>query len=88
MPDLDAAAQGGPDGPQGRAEQLAIDPATLGPEGRALLDRLRFVEAQLQELVNMQALLTKARNAYIADLKLEMVQGRSGLRFADLFSDS
>jgi len=36
----------------------------------------------------MQALLTKARNAYIADLKLEMVQGRSGMRFSDLFSDN
>lgn len=70
------------------AENVSFDPATLGPEGRALYDRLRFVEGRLQELANMQALLTKARNAYIADLKLEMVQGRSGLRFSDLFSDN
>ena len=87
MPELDPAP-GQPDAPTGRSDAVTFDPATLGPEGRALHDRLRFVEAQLQELVNMQALLTKARNAYIADLKLEMVQGRSGLRFSDLFSDS
>jgi hypothetical protein len=83
---MDAPAPQTPQ-PEGRPDGAAFDPARLSPEGRALYDRLRFIEGRLQELVNMQALLTKARNAYITDLKLEMVQGRTGLRFSDLFSD-
>ena len=39
------------------------------------------------ELTNQQALLTKAKNAYIADLKMEIVQGRTGVDLGALFSD-
>ncbi len=61
--------------------------AALGPEGRAALDNYTQVEAHLQHLRNMQAVLTKARNAYIADLKHEILKGRTGLDYSDLLSD-
>ena len=59
----------------------------LSQEGRDLVARLTFARLTLQELNNQQALLTKAKNAYIADLKLEIVQGRTGVDLGALFSD-
>ena len=60
---------------------------TLPPEGKAILERMTFAQMRLQELMNQQALLTKAKNAYIADLKSEIVQGRTGVDLGGLFSD-
>jgi len=42
---------------------------------------------QVQALSNQKALLTKAKNAYIANLKSEIVQGRTGVDLGALFSD-
>lgn len=63
------------------------DLAKLPVEGKRLVVELRFVQIRIQELTNQHALLTKARNAYIADLKSEIVQGRSGINLEELFSD-
>ena len=59
----------------------------LSAEGRGLVERLSFVHLQVQALSNQKALLTKAKNAYISDLKLEIVQGRTGVDLGSLFSD-
>ena len=59
----------------------------LSQEGRDLVARLTFARLTLQELNNQQALLTKAKNAYIADLKSEIVQGRTGVDLGEMFSD-
>ena len=40
-----------------------------------------------QEGRDLVARLTKAKNAYIADLKLEIVQRRTGVDLGALFSD-
>jgi hypothetical protein len=63
------------------------DADALSTEGKALVERLTMVQFKLQELNNQQALLTKAKNAYIADLKSEIVQGRTGVDLGALFSD-
>lgn len=52
-----------------RLEGVEHDLNSLGPEARELAQRLAFVQRRLHDLHNQQALLTKARNAYIADLK-------------------
>jgi len=59
----------------------------LSQEGRDLVARLTFARLTLQELSNQKALLTQAKNAYISDLKLEIVQGRTGVDLGALFSD-
>jgi len=59
----------------------------LSQEGRDLVARLTFARLTLQELSNQQALLTQAKNAYIADLKMEIVQGRTGVDLGALFSE-
>ena len=60
---------------------------TLPPEGQALLDSMTFTQARLQELMNQQSLLTRAKNGYIADLKTEIIQGQTGVDLGALFSD-
>lgn len=65
--------------------EYAID--QLSADGRIALERYQQIEAHLQHLRNMQAVLTKARNAYIADLKQHVLKGRTGLDFSDLLSD-
>ena len=60
---------------------------SLSQEGRDLVARLTFARLQQQELSNQIALLTKAKNAYIADLKSEIIQGRTGVDLGALVSD-
>ena len=59
----------------------------LSQEGNDLVARLTFARLTLQELSNQQAILTQAKNAYIADLKMEIVQGRTGVNLGALFSE-
>lgn len=63
------------------------DLSSLPPEGKVPAESMNFAQMRLQEMMNQQALLTKAKNAYIADLKLEIVQGRTGVDLGALFSD-
>jgi hypothetical protein len=70
-----------------RLDGAEYDVDALSTEGRALVERLTFAHLQVQTLSNQQALLTKAKNAYITDLKSEIVQGRTGVDLGALFSD-
>jgi hypothetical protein len=70
-----------------RLDGAEYDVEALSAEGRALAERMSFVHLQVQAMTNQKALLTKAKNAYIADLKLEIVQGRTGVDLGALFSD-
>jgi molybdenum-dependent DNA-binding transcriptional regulator ModE len=66
---------------------VEYDTSKLSPEGQNLLAAFNHVNKQLQEAVNMQALLTRAKNSYISELKSEMVKGKTGLDLSDLFGD-
>ena len=59
----------------------------LSAESKELVKQLTFTHLQVQTLSNQSALLTKAKNAYIAELKSEIVQGRTGVDLVALFSD-
>ena len=65
----------------------AYDADALSNEGKALVEQLRIVHLKMHELNNQRALLSKAKNAYIADLSSEIVQGRTGVDLGALFSD-
>ncbi len=64
---------------------VEYDAEILTPVGKDLLDRLTFVQSRLQELNNQHATLTRAKNAYIDDLKAEVVQKKSGVDFSTFF---
>ena len=70
-----------------RLDGAEYDVDALSAEGKSLVERLSFAHLHVQTLSNQQALLTKAKNAYIADLKSEIVQGRTGVDLGALFSD-
>ena len=70
-----------------RIDGAEYDAAALSKEGQALVESMTFAQMRLQELMNQQALLTKAKNAYITDLKSEIIQGRTGVDLGALFSD-
>jgi glutamyl/glutaminyl-tRNA synthetase len=68
-----------------RIDNVEYDMEQLSQAGRDLYERLSFTQSRLQEYNNMLALLMKAKNAYIADLKTEIVKGRTGVDLGALF---
>ena len=70
-----------------RLDGKDYDVSALSAEGRRHLAAYQHATAQIQEATNMMALLTKAKNAYIAELKAEIIQGRTGVDLSSLFSD-
>ena len=70
-----------------RIDGVEYNTEGLSQEGRDLVERLTFMRLALQEMSNQMALLSKAKNAYIADMKTEIVEGRTGLDLGALFSD-
>lgn len=59
----------------------------LSEEGSGLVKQLEFTQLRLYELSNQSALMTKAKNAYITDLKMEIIRERSGVDLSALFTD-
>ena len=53
-------------------EGREYDADTVSDTARALFQQLLFAQERLQELANQQAVLVRARNAYILDLKTEI----------------
>jgi hypothetical protein len=70
-----------------RLDGKDYDISALGEQGRQNLAAYQHATAQMQEATNMMALLTKAKNAYIADLKTEIILGRTGVDLSSLFSE-
>ena len=63
------------------------DVSDLSEEGRSLLTSFQMATNRMQEAENLLAVFTKARRAYIADIKNEMIQGKTGIDLSALFSD-
>lgn len=70
-----------------RLDGVEYTTASLGQEGQDVVGRLAFTRTMLQDLSNQMALLTKAKNAYITDLKTEIIRGRTGVDLGTLFGD-
>ena len=66
---------------------VEYDISKLSVEGKTLLAAYQHATKQMQDAVNMQAILTRAKNSYISELKSEMVKGKTGLDLGDLFGD-
>ena len=73
--------------PRFKFDGLDYEISRISKEGREFLNMINFIDMKLKELKNGLALLSKAKNAYIEDMKLEIVQGRTGVDFSDLLSD-
>ena len=58
---------------------IEYDTENLSEHASHLLVELRSISARIHENENMSAILTKAKRAYIADLKTEMLTAKAGL---------
>lgn len=59
----------------------------LSEKGQATYSTLVFVGISLSNKKNEMALLTRAKNGYIEDLKAEVIEKKSGVNFDALLSD-
>lgn len=64
-----------------------FDLSKASEEAKALVARLQHLDRLFEEKSNMMALLTKAKNAYIADLKTEIIKNKTGVDFSTLFDE-
>ena len=64
---------------------VEYDFESLNPEAKAILEKLQHTETQIQDKQNLSALLTRAKNSYVQELKREMIEGKSGVDIASLF---
>jgi hypothetical protein len=63
------------------------DLSSLTEEARAQFESIKFADAQIADLTNMQALLRRAKKSYIDGLEREIIKARSGVDFSSLLSD-
>jgi hypothetical protein len=64
-----------------------FDLSKASEEAKALVARLQHVDRLFEDKSNMMALLTKAKNAYIADLKTEIIREKTGVDLSSLFDE-
>tara|TARA_E500000178_G_C16616239_1_gene571279 strand:+ start:80 stop:313 length:234 start_codon:yes stop_codon:yes gene_type:complete len=64
-----------------------VDYESLSDKGKSLKDKLDFVNQHIRTLFNQQALLNKAKNAYIEEIKHEIVLERAGVDLKNLICD-
>lgn len=55
----------------------------LSDKGKATFASLQFTTQRIQELNNMQAILTRAKNSYMESLKKEMLSKKAGFLIDD-----
>jgi len=65
-------------------EDRVYDIADLGDGAREAVEAFDQAEAMLREAEALRAALTRAKNAYIADLHAEIVRDRAGVALGAL----
>ena len=70
-----------------RIDGIEYESGALPEKGKVIFELIAFSKVRLQELKNRQVLLNEVKNAYIADLKTEIVKGRTGVDLSALFND-
>lgn len=63
------------------------DLSQASEEAKTIVAWLQHLDRQFEEKSNLMALLTKAKNAYIADLKTEIIKNNTGVDLASLFDE-
>ena len=77
-----------PDTPQIlRLDGEDYDLSAASAEAKALVARLQHLDRLFEEKTNLMALLTKAKNAYIADLNTEIIKEKTGVDLSTLFDE-
>jgi prefoldin subunit 5 len=69
--------------PKFKLDDKEYDVEVLSAKAQQLTADLQNITARIQETNNMIAILTKAKRAYIADLKSEMLSAKAGFDFGN-----
>ena len=69
--------------PKIKLDDKEYDVEVLSAKAQQLTADLQNITARIQETNNMIAILTKAKRAYIADLKSEMLSAKAGFDFGN-----
>lgn len=70
-----------------RLDGVDYDLTHVSDQAKDLIQRLKQLDRLFEEKSNMLALLTKAKNAYIADLKSEIIKNKTGVDLSTLFDE-
>ena len=62
---------------------IDYDLDSLSSDAKVKVSSIQFIDQQVRELTNMQALLQRAKKSYIESLKLEMLSEKAGFLFSD-----
>ena len=57
---------------------------TLSDDAKKLVASLQGIDACIHEMKNLLAIFTRAKRSYIAELKREIIKGKSGVDIASL----
>lgn len=68
-----------------RLDGAECDLSKASEEARALVARLQHLDRLFDEKSNLMALLTKAKNANVADLKGGIIKNKTGVNLSTLF---
>lgn len=63
------------------------DLSILSEHGRATFEMLGYTEQRLEDCKAREEALKHAMNTYVAELKGEIVKGKTGIDLSTLFSD-
>ena len=66
-----------------KLDDTEYDVENLSDQAKQTLASLQFATTRMQELINMQALLQRAKKSYSESLKQEMLSSKSGLILGD-----
>ena len=66
-----------------KIDDMEYDVDKIFDEARKHLISLQFTTSKLQELKNMQALLTRAKNSYMETIKKEILSEKAGFLLND-----
>ena len=66
-----------------KLSDIEYDVQNLSDKAKILVNNMQFITKRLNELNNMQALLTRAKISYIESLKKEIISKKAGLSICD-----
>jgi hypothetical protein len=70
-----------------RLDGEEFDLSKASDKAKAFVARLQHLDRQFEERSNMLAVLTRAKNGYIADLKTEIIKEKTGVDLSALFDE-
>lgn len=71
-----------------KVEGVEYDVNSLSLAGQRLVKQINFTDTAIKERSNKISLLNKAKNVYVDNLKLEIVQSRTGVAYDQFFDEA